>query len=37
MSTVIEKFRHYGQQDATDGELRRGGETLAETSVPQAR
>lgn len=37
MSTVIEKFRHYGQQDATDGELRRGGETLADTSVPQAR
>ena len=37
MSIVIEKFRHYGQQDATDGELRRGGETLPDTSVPQAR
>jgi L-fuculose-phosphate aldolase len=28
MSSIIEKFRHYGQQDATDHELRFGGETL---------
>ena len=28
MSSIIEKFRHYGQQDATDDELRFGGETL---------
>jgi L-fuculose-phosphate aldolase len=37
MSTIIEKFRHYGQQDATDGELSFGGETLPGTSRPPAR
>jgi L-fuculose-phosphate aldolase len=36
MSTIIEKFRHYGQQDATDGELRCGGEALPDTSRPSA-
>jgi L-fuculose-phosphate aldolase len=30
MSTILEKFRHYGQQDATDGGLRHGGETPPE-------
>jgi len=34
MRTVIEKFRHYGQQDATDQELRSGGEKLPETRGP---
>ena len=37
MTTVIDKFRHYGQQDATDGELRCGGETLPDTSRRPAR
>jgi L-fuculose-phosphate aldolase len=32
MRIIIEKFRHYGQQDATDGELRCGGERLPDTS-----
>jgi L-fuculose-phosphate aldolase len=36
MTTIIEKFRHYGQQDATDGELRFSGETLAGTRRPPA-
>jgi L-fuculose-phosphate aldolase len=37
MSTIIEKFRHYGQQDASDDELRCGGEALPGTSGPSGR
>jgi L-fuculose-phosphate aldolase len=37
MHIIIEKFRHYGQQDATDGELRCGGEGLPDTSPPPPR
>jgi L-fuculose-phosphate aldolase len=34
MGTIIEKFRHYGQQDTTDEELRRGGQKLPDTRGP---
>ena len=37
MSAIIEKFRHYGQQDGTDGELRFGGETPPGTSRAPGR
>jgi L-fuculose-phosphate aldolase len=32
MRIIGEKFRHYGQQDATDDDLRHGGETLPPTN-----
>jgi L-fuculose-phosphate aldolase len=32
MLIISEKFRHYGQQDATDDDLRHGGETLLPAS-----
>jgi L-fuculose-phosphate aldolase len=37
MSTIIEKFRHYGQQNASDDELRCGGEALPDASGPAQR
>jgi L-fuculose-phosphate aldolase len=37
MRTIIEKFRHYGQQDASDEELRSSGEQLPDTRGPQGR
>ena len=37
MNTIIEKFRHYGQQDASDEELRSSGEQLPDTRGPQGR
>ncbi len=36
MNAIIEKFRHYGQQDATDDGLRSGGEKLPDTPGPPA-
>jgi L-fuculose-phosphate aldolase len=34
MNTIIEKFRHYGQQDATDDGLRCDGQKLPDTRAP---
>lgn len=37
MSAIIEKFRHYGQQDAADGELRCAGAVLPDAIGPQGQ